>query len=93
MICYRDYGSRSPSEAVGFKSRRVVCAARRGAMMMRPGSGSSQAALLLRGSKSFSVMNRMKLPAMNELLRIVAAAGVTLLVVALAVLFFKWVFS
>jgi hypothetical protein len=37
--------------------------------------------------------NRMKLPARDELLRIIAAAGVTLLVVALAVLFFKWVFS
>jgi hypothetical protein len=35
----------------------------------------------------------MKLPARDELLRIVAAAGVTLLVVVLAVLFFKWVFS
>ena len=35
----------------------------------------------------------MKLPAMNELIRIIAAAGATLLVVALAVLFFKWVFS
>jgi len=31
--------------------------------------------------------------ARDELLRIVAAAGVTLLVVVLAVLFFKWVFS
>ena len=30
----------------------------------------------------------MKLPAMDELLRIIAAAGVTLLVVVLAVLFF-----
>ena len=30
----------------------------------------------------------MKLPAMDELLRIIAAAGATLLVVALAVLFF-----
>jgi hypothetical protein len=37
--------------------------------------------------------NRMKLPAMDELLRIIAAVGATLLVVALAVLFFKWVFS
>ena len=35
----------------------------------------------------------MKLPAMDELLRIIAAVGATLLVVALAVLFFKWVFS
>ena len=35
----------------------------------------------------------MKLPARDELLRIVAAARVTLLVVVLAVLFFKWVFS
>ena len=37
--------------------------------------------------------NRMKLPARDELLRIIAAAGVTLLVVALAVMFFMWVFS
>ena len=37
--------------------------------------------------------NRMKLPARDELLRIVAAVGATLLVVALAVLFFRWVFS
>ena len=35
----------------------------------------------------------MKLPAMNELLRIIAAAGITLLVVALAIMFFMWVFS
>ena len=35
----------------------------------------------------------MKLPARNELLRIIAAAGITLLVVALAVMFFIWVFS
>ena len=35
----------------------------------------------------------MKLPAMDELLRIIAVVGATLLVVALAVLFFKWVFS
>ena len=35
----------------------------------------------------------MKLPAMNELLRIIAAAGITLLAVALAVMFFMWVFS
>jgi hypothetical protein len=34
----------------------------------------------------------MKLPARDELLRIIAAVGATLLVVALAVLFFKWVF-
>ena len=35
----------------------------------------------------------LKLPARDELLRIIAAAGVTLLVVAFAVLFFRWVFS
>jgi hypothetical protein len=35
----------------------------------------------------------MKLPANNELLRIIAAAGITLLAVALAVMFFMWVFS
>ena len=35
----------------------------------------------------------MKLPAKNELLRIIAAAGITLLAVALAVMFFMWVFS
>jgi hypothetical protein len=35
----------------------------------------------------------MKLPAMNELLRIIAAAGITLLDVALAIMFFMWVFS
>ena len=35
----------------------------------------------------------MKLPAMNELLRIIAAAGITLLAVALAIMFFMWVFS
>jgi hypothetical protein len=37
--------------------------------------------------------NRMKLPAMDELLPIIAAVGATLLVAALAVLFFKGVFS
>jgi hypothetical protein len=37
--------------------------------------------------------NHMKLPAMNELLRIIAAAGITLLVVALAIMFFMWVFA
>ena len=45
------------------------------------------------GSKLQVKQNRMKLPARDELLRIIAAAGVTLLVVALAVMFFMWVFS
>jgi hypothetical protein len=35
----------------------------------------------------------MKLPARDELLRIIAAAGITLLVVASAVMFFMWVFA
>jgi hypothetical protein len=35
----------------------------------------------------------MKLPAMDELLRIIAATGITLLVVALAVMFLMWVFA
>ena len=47
----------------------------------------------MQGPVLLEKQNHMKLPAMNELLRIIAAAGITLLVVALAIMFFMWVFS
>src|ERR1700738_3083753 len=38
-FCYRDHGSRAPSGAVGFKSRRVAPTARRGAFYNAPTQG------------------------------------------------------